>query len=404
MDDFFDLRTKTKYNAAYPAVFTACAAAIVYIAAIFIGNLADGANTVLTIVFSLSFCAYSVYRYCKSAKKSIAAVCAYLGGDMMLNAACGAHFSLIMGVIITFAFCLIMQKTELLVGYISVLIVSAMISLIFILSYEQYTTALKSLAGAIQGRGAAFGVLDNVASLLFGDYFEALFYYKAYSVTTAVDGKIITGAVDIFNVFDSPHKSSAEFLTGKFISTVFIPLGVFVSLFKRLKDEVVFAFFSALMLSVLFGDNRLFYLLLFLVSPLLYVGSMIVVYIGYSVCSFVDIRIGFSRMPDIITMFKNMHKPVYFLLIGAITAALSYFVSRLIAERFDLLSTTELPRDVKRLVTYLGGLDNIVKISDGLVTVSNPNLIDILHLDCDIRENTVELYPDDFDIICKIPN
>ncbi|MBR1530564.1 MAG: hypothetical protein IJ643_00740, partial [Eubacterium sp.] len=282
----------------------------------------------MTIVFSLSFCAYSVYRYCKSAKKSIAAVCAYLSGDMMLSAACGAHFSLIMGVIITIAFCLIMQKTELLVGYISVLIVSSMISLIFILSYEQYTTALKSLAGAIQGRGAAFGVLDNVTSLLFGDYFEALFYHKAYSVTTAVDGKIITGAVDIFNAFDSPHKSSAEFLTGKFISTVFIPLGVFVSLFKRLKYEVVFAFFSALMLSVLFGDNRLFYLLLFLVSPLLYAGSMIVVYIGYIVCSFVDIRIGFSRMPDVITMFKNMHKPVYFLLIGAITAALSYFVSR----------------------------------------------------------------------------
>ena len=403
MDDFFDFALKTKYTAAYPAVFTAAAMAAVYLVFIVLDSAEHEFSAAINVVFAVPFCTFSVYKFCKSAKKAVAAVCAYLVSDTMLFAACGAHFSLLFGVGITLLFCLVLRNTDLLIGYISVLAISVTFAVIFILLYERYTASLQAFAQIIEGRGALFGTLDNLSRLLFGDYFEGLFYHKSYSAATVVDGSITTGAVDIFKSADSPATSTAEFLTGRYFATVFIPLGVFAALFNRLKNEAVFAFLSALLLSVIFGDERLFYLLLLLVSPLLYVGSLIVIYLSYAVTAFVDIRIGFTNLPDIISMFRNMHKPVYFLVVGAVVALLSYFMCRLIAARFNLLSQDELPRDVKRLVNCLGGRENIVRISDGLVTVSNPNLIDILRLDCEIHENTVELYPDDFEIINRLP-
>ncbi|MBR0412889.1 MAG: hypothetical protein IJI47_04925 [Eubacterium sp.] len=408
MDGFFDFVRKTKYNAAYPAVFTAFALIAVYLVSMLnfsaFDALKESASSAMNVIFSASLCVFCVYRFCKSAKKAVSAICAYLCGDTLLFAAVGAHFSLLFGVVLTLLFCLILRKTDLLIGYIFVLSVCVLVALLFIAVYEVYTLALQSLADALKGRGAAFGVFDNVTRLLFGDYFNSLFYHKSYSVTTILDGKLVSGAADIFNSSDKPTDSTSEFLTGRYFATIFIPFGVFAAIFKRMKDETVFAFLFAFLLSAVFGNEMLFYLMLFLVSPLLYVGSLIVIYISFAVCSFVDIRIGFKNLPDIFSLFRNMDKPVYFLLIGIVVSLMTYFLCRLIAAKFDLLSSDELPRDVKRLVTYLGGRENILKVSDGIVTVSNPNLIDILHVDCDIHENKVELYPDDFELINRLPD
>ena len=50
---------------------------------------------------------------------------------------------------------------------------------------------------------------------------------------------------------------------------------------------------------------------------------------------------------------------------------------------------------------YLGGEENISGYENGIVYVKNPNLIDVLMLDCLIKENAVTLNTEDYDLIKK---
>ena len=67
--------------------------------------------------------------------------------------------------------------------------------------------------------------------------------------------------------------------------------------------------------------------------------------------------------------------------------------------RFDIMNGRYLPKHIKALVTALGGEDNLLKIDGDTLLVKNPNLIDILKIDCEIRQNAVSLYKDELELI-----
>lgn len=77
----------------------------------------------------------------------------------------------------------------------------------------------------------------------------------------------------------------------------------------------------------------------------------------------------------------------------------SYFISRLLIAKFDIRENRILPKPVKKIVAALGGEDNIERISNGKLYVKNPNLIDILRIDCDIHENEVTMMYDEMDML-----
>ena len=119
------------------------------------------------------------------------------------------------------------------------------------------------------------------------------------------------------------------------------------------------------------------------------------------VCSLIDIRVGYETSASLFEMIKYIDKPIYFLLIGALSSILMYFAAVLVLSKYDLENHRILPKSVRQLTKYLGGEENISSIDNGLVYVKNPNLIDILMLDCLIKENAVTLNTEDYDLIKK---
>ncbi|MBR3149833.1 MAG: hypothetical protein IKF64_06660 [Eubacterium sp.] len=390
MDGFFDYTRKIKDFASYPTIFASVLLLLVYFAELF-GIMQTDKSDYVSVLFGVCFCAITVYYSCNSMKKAVASCAALLCCDLAVFAFVGAHLSLLTLVVIASVFVLIMMKTELFYGFVCCALAAVAIALIVSLIYERYIDLLKAFADRIQGRGAVFGALSNPFNLIFGSSFDKLFYHGYYSSTSLQGGKFATGAIDIFSASASPQVSVSQFLTGRYFASAIIPIGVFVALFKHLDKEILFAFIASLLLSVVTGDERLFYLLVLFVSPLIYVGSMLIVFVSYAVCSFVDIRIGFLSRPSLAELITNMDKPVYFLLTGIICIVLAFFFTRLIAAKFNLFQSENVPRNLRPLVSSLGGRDNIVRIKNGSVVVRNPNLIDVIRLDCEISENTVVL-------------
>jgi hypothetical protein len=57
------------------------------------------------------------------------------------------------------------------------------------------------------------------------------------------------------------------------------------------------------------------------------------------------------------------------------------------------------PKKVKKLIESLGGENNIECVKNNNVYVKNPNLVDILKLDCDIHENVVNVNADELNML-----
>ena len=72
-------------------------------------------------------------------------------------------------------------------------------------------------------------------------------------------------------------------------------------------------------------------------------------------------------------------------------------VENIIISKFDFQSKRILPYEVRKIVNSLGGESNIERINKGELLVKNPNLINILNLDCEIRGNRVKLLYDDLE-------
>ena len=142
-------------------------------------------------------------------------------------------------------------------------------------------------------------------------------------------------------------------------------------------------------------------LLVFLLfyNPLIFAGFIFVGGVGYFVASLVDIRIGFSTFASVFNLFRYGRSIGYFLLVGFVLAVLMYFVVQIVVTKFDMDNQKYYPKEVRRLVKSLGGERNIENLENGVLTVRNPNLIDILKVDCEIRQNTVILIDNDYNLL-----
>ena len=76
-----------------------------------------------------------------------------------------------------------------------------------------------------------------------------------------------------------------------------------------------------------------------------------------------------------------------------------YFVVEIVLSKFDMDNQKYYPKDVRALVKALGGERNIENLENGVLTVRNPNLIDILKVDCEIHQNTVTLIDNDYNLL-----
>ena len=117
-----------------------------------------------------------------------------------------------------------------------------------------------------------------------------------------------------------------------------------------------------------------------------------------------DIRVGFIDNASVIEMIKYMSDTGYFLAVGLVCGALVYFISKYAVEKYDFDTYRFIPPSVKKLLDALGGAENIEKAENDYVTVYNPNLVNILKIDCEVCENKIMLSDDDLNTIKEYIN
>lgn len=358
----------------------------------------DDFDRVEGILFSLAFGYFSSFYVLDNARLSLPCAFAVTLSSAVFSTFSGFGYSIVFCIVLGISFAYVCSKMNLVYSIVSVVLLGAVVGIIFGELYDSLYDLLRHFASAISGKGAVFGVVNDFYSLFLSNSFSDLFYHYDYSSAQVVEDKIVSGVVNIFGAgVDSPLV--AKYLTGKYFVNISLSIGAFVLLFSKLTDKERLPLIFVLLLSVIVGDSRLMSAVILLYNPIVYLGYLVCVFISYFVARFVDIRIGFVDSASVVELFRYNHSWIYFLLTGAILSVLTYFVMQIVLSKFDFDKRRVLPREARRIVTALGGERNIERVRNGKVYVINPNLIDILRLDCDIHGNEITLIQNDLDIL-----
>ncbi|MFR5876619.1 MAG: hypothetical protein ACLUFN_09025 [Eubacterium sp.] len=395
---------KSPYYLAYPYIFIASFLFIINFLALFPIYEFQALKNYLAINVNTLFClaapAFITFYHCENAKKAITSAFCVLLSDLVLYSLTLEHFSLLYIVILSFFCAGLSKKLDLIYFYLALLFGGMTMALIFGLLNDYFYELLKVFARFVQGKGSLFGVIENFYSIAFTDNFADLFYHKGYSESIIVNNRLTSGAIDIFSAdTDSPRSVVSKYLTGKYLLNIFVTIGIFAALYSRFNKSEKYGFVLISLIALIFGDIKLLSLFILLFNPFLYLCYLVLVFICYLVPSMLDIRIGFIENGSIFELFKYGNNWFYFILTGVVIIFLTYFAFVLTLSKFDLQTRKFLPKEVKKIVAALGGDRNIERLTKDRVYVKNPNLIDILKLDCDIHENEITLEYDDLQLL-----
>ena len=361
-------------------------------------EIAQSISGVAGGMMSFAAPAFVVYYSVKNSKKALASGFCVIAGDIILFSVCNVHFSLVFSLIAAVLCEYIYKRFDLLSGFYMLLAVFVLISVSICVSYDYLFEVLKSLCTFLKGKGALFGMTDYVYRILFSDNLGNLMLKKDYSGTLLTEDGIISGAINIFKSTKNSEYAS-EYLSGKYFINIFLPAGMIIALYKKTDGMQNFTLLLSLILSAVFGDARMIAFCVIAINPVLFIGSLFIVFISYFVSSMLNIGVGYESTSSVFELIKYGNKWVYFILTGIIITALTYYFSLILLSKFDFRQGKYFPKEIRRIVNALGGAENILKISGGVITVSNPNLIDIISLDCDIIGNKVRLLYDDCEVL-----
>lgn len=262
--------------------------------------------------------------------------------------------------------------------------------------YDGYNNLIMGISTFVSNKGnissAMFGFVNTLLSPLDFSSFENMFYYKSFGSTQIINNNsIVSGAISIFK---NNIKSQAviAYLSGHSY-LIFLIIGVFSSLIKELKGIEKAVLCIITVSSILCGNVSLFMLFILLESPYLFLSLCVLSSLGYFCASIVKISVGFSFGGGIIEIFINADKYVYLITLGIVFTAIGYFVTKYFYEKYGISSLLNIyiPNSLKNTVSALGGIQNIIRFSDTSIEVRNPKLVDEINLDCEIKENIIEI-------------
>ncbi len=354
----------------------------------------------INVLFCISVTAFIVFYYCDNAKKAITSAFAVTMSDLFFFSVTGEHYSFLFVIILAFFCSVLFKNVDLLYGYFALMFFGIVLALVLSMLYPYMYELLKSFCSLLKNKPGLFGVINNLYSITFSENFGDMFYHKSYSQAILVNDKLVSGAMDIFAASkENPMPIVSKYLSGKYFVNIFVSAGVFLSLYSKFKEKQKWAFVFVSLLAFAVGDVRFLSLFLLLFNPFVYICYLFLVFVCYLVSGMLDIRIGFAENGSLFELFRYGNNWIYFLLTGLVIVLLSYFAVRLVLSKFDFQKRKFLPRDVKKLVTALGGDRNIEHIKNDKLYVRNPNLINILNIDCDIHENEITLNYDDLQLL-----
>lgn len=236
-----------------------------------------------------------------------------------------------------------------------------------------------------------FSVISTILSLFGSNSFNELFYYKSYGGTMVKDDNVLTGIKDLFENGYSGEQL-ADYMTGHYFM-LFVILGVMLALADELKAVQKVCLLITMLCSFVSGNISLALLFIFIESPFLFILITIISAVCSVTSHLLDIRMGYLFSGGIAELFTSLDKPVYFFVCAVVFVAIGYFVTRYSNVRAGISDcfNTYIPTRFNHLLGALGGIANIIKISEDVAEVRNPKLVNTFDLKCEIRENLVKV-------------
>lgn len=236
-----------------------------------------------------------------------------------------------------------------------------------------------------------FSVISTILSLFGSNSFNDLFYYKSYGGTMVKDDNVITGIKDLFENGYSGEQL-ADYMTGHYFM-LFVILGVMLALADELKAVQKVCLLITMLCSFVSGNISLALLFIFIESPFLFILITIISAVCSVTSHLLDIRMGYLFSGGIAELFTSLDKPVYFFVCAVVFVAIGYFVTRYSNVKAGISDcfNTYIPTRFNHLLGALGGIANIIKISEDVAEVRNPKLVNTFDLKCEIRENLVKV-------------
>lgn len=350
------------------------------------------------LLFSLLLVFFCVYYSTKNAQKGIAAAFCTAAGNLIYYGFSKSFFSFVFVIILSVLFSKLFENMRISYGaavaFISIFIFSYIMGVLHPYLFEY----LKAFSKLIAGRGYVFGFINNVYDIFVSGNLSELFYHTAYSKSEVINNEIVSGAVDIFKAYKS-NSVVSSYLTGKYFVNIFLSIGVFISVIKSMREDLKLPFLLTVLTSVISGDARLSSVFILAYNPALYVAYLIAVFVSYLVPPLINLNIGFIENGSIIELFRYGNSYGYFIATGIVLAVMSYLLSNFVVSKFKISHGMYYPKEVKKIISSLGNEDNIEKIENDEVFVSNPNLINILTLECDIHGKRVILNQEQLELI-----
>lgn len=330
---------------------------------------------------------------------------AVLCADLLFYALCGEKFGFGFSVLLSFLFSKYLGEFNMNKLLPLSVVCGVLSGAVLGLAFPLWEKGIRTLASAVSGNAFAFGALGDAYNFMFGELFSDLFYFKDYGGAAVINNSLAVGAVNIFKTDTAePQSVVSTYLTARYFANIFLPVGIYLSLFKKIKSRFSTPLFLSLVLSVFFGNNILFLLFIFFYNPFLFIAFAVTEALASLGASLVDIRLGFVDNASVIEMIKYMKSGGYFFAVGFVCAALAYFISKYAVEKYDFDTYKFMPPSVKKLFDALGGAENIEKAESDCIIVYNPNLVNILKVDCEVCENRITLNDDDLNMIKEYLN
>lgn len=355
--------------------------------------------SVYGLLFAASAGGFIAIAVVHSAKKSLCASFFACSTALIFSIATGGSYGILLSLLTALLFAYFAREFDLVPLVLSCGIVSVVVSILLSLLYDPFLSLTAYICHGLEKWPSLAGVVTNIYSTLFSNEFSDIMFSRDYTGSAFIDGKVFSGIINIFHADQLAGGERIHFLTGKYFVNIFVSLGMFLSLFSRYEGDIKICFFITLVLSVIVGDNSMLSVFLLLYNPFLYIGYLFMVFVSYFVPGLVKLYIGYTDNAGIAELFKYCSDWIYFLLVGVVIMIMTYYLAQLILSKLDFDSHTYYPPGVKKLVKALGGVRNIQYIDHGKLYVVNPNLINILKVDCEIHENEITLIQNDLDLL-----
>ena len=202
-----------------------------------------------------------------------------------------------------------------------------LILFIFIILYlNVYDELIVYLAKKCEKSGVIFGVLNAVFNTFGLTDFENLIYHTAYGGSKFINGKIATGAVDIFLLKQNCREASM-YLCGRYL-ILFAAVGIAFAINKHRK-----AVFFITVFAFLTGNLTVYLLMLLFVFMPYYFIFLLFSFICYFIANVAEIRGGFGINGSILELIVYRDNIVYIFALGIFLCAVAYYLSRLAKER-----------------------------------------------------------------------